>query len=186
MNKCQGTLIRRTPLTESSLIVTWCTAGHGIVRAVAKGARRPKSAFAGKLDLFFETEFEIARSRKSDLHVLRDLAVTSPRLGLRDSYLQTLAASYFVQLLDLVAEPETPIAPLHDLLVRGLDYLEGARPDHRAVLHFETQLAESLGVLDPACSAARTLAGLYHRLPPIREELLRLVAEGPTNVPPGR
>ena len=174
MNKCRGTLIRRTPLTESSLIVTWCTAGHGIIRAVAKGARRPKSPFAGKLDLFYETEFEIARSRKSDLHVLRELVVTAPRLGLRDSYAQTLGASYFVQLLDLVAEPETPIAPLHDLLGRALDYLERNRPDRRGVLHFETELARNLGVLDPDRAAAETLAGLYRRLPATRGELLEL------------
>lgn len=175
MNKCQGTIIRRIPLTETSLIVTWCTERHGIIRAVAKGARRPKSAFAGKLDLFFETEFEIARSRKSDLHVLRDLVVHSPRLGLRASYAQTLAASYFVQLLDLVAEPETPIAPLHSLLARGLDYLSDHPPNRRAVLHFETQLAAELGVLDPDCPAAQTLAGIYHRLPKVREELLQRV-----------
>jgi DNA repair protein RecO (recombination protein O) len=175
MNKCQGTIIRRTPLTESSQIITWCTEGHGIIRAVAKGARRPKSAFAGKLDLFFETEFEIARSKKSDLHILRDLVVTSPRFGLRDSYLQTLAASYFVQLLDLVAEPETPIAPLHNLLARALDYLESSKPDRRAVIHFETQLATSLGVLDPECPAAETIAGIYNRLPKSRSELLERI-----------
>ncbi len=176
MNKCEGTIIRRIPLTETSLIVTWCTAQHGIIRAVAKGARRPKSAFAGKLDLFYETEFEIVRSRKSDLHMLRDLVVHTPRLGLRSSYAQTLAASYFVQLLDLVAEPETPIAPLHDLLVRGLDYLTDNVPDRRAVLHFETQLATSLGVLDPDCPAAQSLAGIYHRLPKARTELFARIS----------
>ena len=154
MNKCRGTLIRRCKLTESSLIVSWCTAEHGIVRTVAKGARRPKSPFAGKLDLFVEAEFEIARSQKTDLHTLRDLAITNPRFQLRDSYLQTLAATYFVQLLDQVVEPETPIAPLHDLLSRALQYLAGSKPDRRAVLHYETQLAESLGVLDPERPAA--------------------------------
>ena len=173
--KCRGTLIRRSPLTETSLLVSWCTVEHGIIRAVAKGARRPKSAFAGKLDLFFETEFEVAASKKSDLHTLRDLVVTDSRFGLRDSYVQTLAATYFVQLLNQVAEPETPIAPLHDLLVRGLDYLNTRKPTPRAVLHFETQLTESLGVNDPDCPAAQTLAGLYHKLPKSRAELFELI-----------
>ena len=177
MSKCRGTLIRRTPLTESSLIVSWCTKEHGIVRCVAKGARRPKSPFAGKLDLFVEAEFEIARSKKSDLHVLRDLSVTDPRLGLRGSYLQTLAATYFVQLLALVAEPETPISPLYDLLERALTYLKDAQPDRRAVLHFEKELARALGVLDPSCPAAQTLAGLYHRLPKSRADLLARVGD---------
>jgi DNA repair protein RecO (recombination protein O) len=173
--KCRGTLIRRSPLTETSLVVTWCTVEHGIIRAVAKGARRPKSAFAGKLDLFFETEFEVAASKKSDLHTLRDLKVTDPRPGLRESYVQTLAATYFVQLLNQVAEPETPIAPLHDLLVRGLDYLNHQKPKRKAVLHYEKQLAHALGILDPEQPAAQTLAGLFHRLPKSRSELLDLL-----------
>ena len=54
--KTRGTLIRRSPLTETSLIVHWCTHDHGIVKTVAKGARRPKSLFAGKLDLFYLCE----------------------------------------------------------------------------------------------------------------------------------
>lgn len=173
--KCHGTVIRRHPLTETSLIVVWCTAEHGIIRAVAKGARRPKSPFAGKLDLFFETEFEIAASKKSDLHVLRDLVVSDPRLPLRDSYPQTLAATYFVQLLDLVAEPETPIAPLYDLLSRGLDYLGNNQPNLRALLHYEKELAKALGIHDPDSPAAQTLAGLYHRLPKSRAELFALL-----------
>ncbi len=173
--KCRGTLIRRTPLTETSLIVTWCTREHGIVRAVAKGARRPKSPFAGKLDLFFDTEFEVAASRKSDLHVLRDLAVLDPRQGLRASYAQTLAASYFVQLLDIVAEPETPIAPLCDLLERALDYTAARRPERRAVTYFEAELARELGIAEPGRPADESLAGMFQRLPKSRRELLDLL-----------
>jgi hypothetical protein len=41
--------IRLTRLTETSLIVHWFTEGHGLIKTVAKGARSPKSAFAGKL-----------------------------------------------------------------------------------------------------------------------------------------
>jgi DNA repair protein RecO (recombination protein O) len=56
MNMEQGCaiLVRKTKLTESSLIVTWLTKDHGLVRTVAKGARTPKSRFAGHLVLFFK------------------------------------------------------------------------------------------------------------------------------------
>ena len=49
-------LLRRIKLTESSLIVTWFTEAHGKLKTVAKGARRPRSPFAGRLDLFFAAE----------------------------------------------------------------------------------------------------------------------------------
>jgi DNA repair protein RecO (recombination protein O) len=52
MDKAHGIVIRLTKLTETSLIVHWCTREAGLLKTVAKGARRPKSPFAGKLDLF--------------------------------------------------------------------------------------------------------------------------------------
>ena len=175
MEKCKGTIIRRIPLTESSLIINWCTEDHGILKTVAKGARRPKSPFAGKLDLFCEAEFAIIRSKKSDLHPLRELSLTSLRSGLRQSYLQTLAATYFVQLLNLVTEPETPITSLNNLLNRALNHLEKTLPDMKAILHYEKQMAQLLGILDPDQAPAKNLEQAGHRLPKTRIELFRLI-----------
>lgn len=175
MEKCKGTIIRRIPLTESSLIINWCTEDHGILKTVAKGARRPKSPFAGKLDLFCEAEFAIIRSKKSDLHPLRELSLTSLRSGLRKSYLQTLAATYFVQLLNLVTEPETPITSLNNLLNRALNHLEKTLPDMKAILHYEKQMTQLLGILDPDQAPAKNLEQAGHRLPKTRMELFRLI-----------
>jgi len=170
--KAHGTLIRRTPLTETSLIVHWCTHENGMVKTVAKGARRPKSPFAGRLDLFFHCELEIHPAREGDLHILKDLAVLRPRLGLRRNYLQTLAASYFVKLIDLVTEDGTPLPDLADLLDRGLDYLEDRDADLRAVLHFEKQLAGFLGVTEPGIEPYRCIGRHFGGVSPLREELM--------------
>ena len=70
-----GIILRTRPLTETSLIVNWLTAEHGRISTVAKGARRPKSAFAGKLDLCYEAEFTFTRSRRSELHALREVSM---------------------------------------------------------------------------------------------------------------
>lgn len=169
-----ATLIRRLPLTESSLIVHWCSDEYGIVKCVAKGARRPKSLFAGKLDLFYRCEIEIVPARKGDLHILKDVAVRNSRLELRKTYRQTLAASYFVKLLETVAEIESPIADLADLLERGLDYLLTHPPDRRAVLHFEKQLASMLGILETGVDPASSISDTFGKLPKQREELMKL------------
>lgn len=170
--KTRGTLIRKTPLTETSLIVRWCTADLGILKTVAKGARRSKSPFAGKLDLFFLCEMEIHPSKKSDLHILKELTVERPRLALRNTYLQTLAASYFVRLIDRVAEAETPIPEIADLLDRGLNYLEENDADRRAVLHFEKQLVQSLGIAAQDSSPVTTISAQFGAIPSQREELM--------------
>ena len=150
----------------------WSTVDHGIIRTVAKGALRPKSGFAGKLDLFFKLELSYVPSRSSSLHTLSEVALLDPRLGLRESYVQTLAASYFTKLLLQVTEEETPLGDLEHLLERALGYLANQRPNQRAVYFFENELAKLLGLGD---CGAEAIGATYGRIPSIRKELLQKV-----------
>ena len=177
LEKTRAILIRRHRLTETSLIVHWCSPELGLIKTVAKGALRPKSGFAGKLDLFFDAEIEFVRSRKSDLHILKELDVIDARFGLRGSYLQTLAAAYFVQLLELVAEKDTPIPEIHDLLGRALDHVTKQKPVLRSVTYFEKELVEHLGIGQPLLSPDAAIRALYHKLPAGRDELLELMRD---------
>src|SRR5207302_4043038 len=68
-----GLILRTRPLTETSLIIHWLTPDLGRIATVAKGARRPKSPFRGKLDLFYLADFSFSRSRRSELHNLREV-----------------------------------------------------------------------------------------------------------------
>jgi len=154
------------------MIVHWCTHENGIVKTVAKGARRPKSPFRGKLDLFYLCEVEIHPARKGDLHILKDLSIERPRLGLRANYLRTLAASYFIKLIEQIAEPDTPLPELADLLDRGLNYLEENDAGMRAILHFEKQLATELGIIEPGVDPHRCILEVSGKLPSQREELI--------------
>ena len=45
-----GIILRVFPLTETSVVVHWFTSDKGRIATVAKGARRPKSNFQGKLE----------------------------------------------------------------------------------------------------------------------------------------
>src|SRR5438046_8738329 len=66
----EAILIRKRKFSDTRLIVSWCTDAFGCVETVAKGARRLKSPFAGKLDLFLAAGMSILRSRKTDLHTI--------------------------------------------------------------------------------------------------------------------
>lgn len=156
MEKTIGTIIRLTKLTESSLIVHWCTADAGIIKTVAKGGRRAKSQFAGKLDLFIEADLVWSPARTGELHKLFELDVSNYRQGLRKSYGQTVAATYFCQLVDQVIEPQVPTPEFFDLLSKGLDYL-CEKADMRIVRHFEKRIAEHLGILTEDGDAAHAI-----------------------------
>ena len=86
-------LLRKTRFSETSLIVTWFTRDLGRLKTVVKGALRPKSRFAGALDLFFDCEISIARSAKSELHTLREVVLVPKGGELRDKFLELAAGA---------------------------------------------------------------------------------------------
>lgn len=174
MAKSIAILIRKIPLTDTSLIVHWCSADLGLIKTVARGARRPGSPLGGQLDLFYDIEIEYSPAKRGDLHTLKEASVLNYRHGLQTSYLRVLAASYFVRLIEIVSERETPIELLHDLLQRALNWLCDNEPNLKGVLHFEKEVARHLGLWpehDPA-PPLRSLQDVYHKIPEQRLLLL--------------
>lgn len=168
----QGTIIRLTRLTDTSLIVHWFTDGHGLIKTVAKGARRPKSPFAGQIDLFFTGEITYQPARRGELHALREVFIRHWREGLRKNYCATLLAAYCCQLLESAVEPDHPEPELHHLLQRALDHIAVCEPSLRALRHFERELARLLGVSHHLQPADLSLHHALGALPASRGELL--------------
>ena len=172
-------LLRKRKFSDTSLIVSWCTETRGCIQTVAKGARRTKTPFAGKLDLFFETEISIVPSRRSTLHTLAEVVVKNPFVGIRQNYLRTQTAAYFVELIEICTERDHHEPELFGLLRRAFGYLDGNDPNLRAVSHFETELARITGVhqekkfnADPAFA----LGDLFGKLPLSRTPLLKILS----------
>lgn len=172
MERSRGILTRLTKLTDTSFIVHWFTEGEGLIKTAAKGARNPKSPFAGKLDLFYETEFEWVRSRKSDLHVLREVSVIATRESIRRNYNAMLLSGYCCRLLELLVERDHPEPELFDLLRRALNHTAEKGASARALRHFEHETARILGLSNNRRQAAPVLREHLGCLPPQRGQLL--------------
>src|SRR5258706_14789866 len=99
-----GLVLRIRPLTETSLIVHWLTPTLGRLATVAKGARRPKSPFRGRLDLFYLADFSFSRSRSSELHNLREVAIREAHSFLRQDIAYLRQAAYCVNLIEQATE----------------------------------------------------------------------------------
>ncbi|MGC6459954.1 MAG: DNA repair protein RecO [Akkermansiaceae bacterium] len=168
----RGTIIRLTKLTETSLIVHWMTERSGLIKTVAKGARRARSPLAGRLDLFVRADFQWSRSRKSELHTLGEVTVTNYRRGLRERYRDTVVAGYFGQLLELVLEMDHEEAGLDNLLDRALGYLEEKGADRWAFDFFELEVARLLGFGRAGPIGIREV---YGKLPKSRDHCLDLL-----------
>ncbi|QJE96100.1 DNA repair protein RecO [Luteolibacter luteus] len=172
MEHCHGTLIRLTKLTDTSWIVHWFTDGHGLIKTVAKGARSPKSPFAGKLDLFFDAEITWARARSGELHSLREVSVMNTRESIRGDYNAMLLSGYCCRLLELAVERDHPEPELSDLLRRALDYVSTRGASVKAMQHFEQEMARKLGISKERRQATTSLRDALGSLPPQRAQLL--------------
>jgi DNA repair protein RecO (recombination protein O) len=140
-----GLILRTRPLTETSLIVHWLTAGAGRLATVAKGARRHKSPFQGKLDIFYQADFSFARSRRSELHTLREVRLLETREAIRQNLLRLQQAAYATALVEQITETDTPLPEIYELVRGFLDGLCRAEPSPALVLAFELKALRETG-----------------------------------------
>jgi DNA repair protein RecO (recombination protein O) len=141
-----GLVLRTRPLTETSLIVHWLTPDLGRVVTVAKGAHRAKSPFRGKLDLFYLADFSFSRSRRSELHTLREVSLRETHSGLRKDLGRLQQGAYCAALVEQATETETPLPHVFALMIGFLGHLV-ARPQEAAtVFSFELKLLTELGL----------------------------------------
>ena len=140
-----GIILRTRPLTETSLIVHWLTPELGRIATVAKGARRPKSPFAGKLDLFYAADFSFSRSRSSDLHNLREVKLHETHGAIREDILKLQQAGYVAAFIEQATETETPLPEIYELVRGFLKLLCGQAPLPQNLFALELKLLRELG-----------------------------------------
>ena len=154
----RGLVMRTRPLTETSLIVHWLTPDLGRLATVAKGARRPKSPYAGKLDLFYLADFSFTRSRRSDLHTLREVNLRETHGALREDFVKLQHAAYATACLELATETDTPLPEIYELTSGFLDWLCRSEPQVQSIFAFELKLLHELG-LEPDLEESRLAPG---------------------------
>lgn len=163
-----GVVLRCRPLTETSLIVEWLTPDLGRLSTVAKGARRPKSPFVGKLDLFYLADFSFQRSRRSQLHTLREVNLRQPHSALRRELACLQQASYCAALVELGTEPESPLPGVFRLMCDLLQTLTQRPPQVQTLFAFELRFLDELG-LGPDLEATGLSPGARQVLRMVRQ-----------------
>lgn len=158
LERATGIVLRTRPLTETSLIVHWLTEDLGRVATVAKGARRPQSPFRGQIDLFYVAEFSFARSRRSELHTLREARLLNANALLRRDLEPLEQAAYCARLIEQSTETETPMPGLYHIFSTLLEALPHQPAQSQALFAFEMKFLQELG-LAPDLADARLSPG---------------------------
>jgi DNA repair protein RecO (recombination protein O) len=174
----RGYVIGRMPFGNTSLIVRALTHPGGRLTFMAKGATRPKSPFAGQIDLFYLADFLYVPARTGEMHTLREMKLVEPHLGLRRSYANLLTAQYFAALIETATESGTPLGEEFTLFGKAIAYLCETEVTWRAVERFEQRVLTLAGVANREHDLPRAFALLHHAVPSLRGDLLKLLAAG--------
>lgn len=140
----QGIVLRSYPFGDADRVVVLLSPNHGKLRTVAKGIRKTKSRFGGRLEPFTHVDLVLYEGRNLD--TITQVAVLEPFPRLRADLDSVVAAGTMVEAADAVAQEGESSMRLFLLLHRGLRVLEagGSAPD--LITSFLLKLADTVGV----------------------------------------
>lgn len=119
----QGIILRTMRLGEADRIVTLLTQGSGKVRAVAKGVRKTKSRFGGRLEPFTHVDVLLYRGRELD--IVTQCEIISSFRAVREDYSRFAAGEAILEVTDKVAEERERNVRQFMLLLGALRALAG-------------------------------------------------------------
>ena len=172
----RGFVVWLMPFGNTSLIVRCLSREAGRLTFMAKGATRPKSPFAGQMDLFYLADFLYQPARTGEMHALREVKLVEAHLGLRRWYANLLAAQYFVALIETVTESGTPVEEEYTLFAKALGYLCETEISWRAVERFEQRILTLAGIARADRDLPEAFRALHHAVPSLRDDLLKQLA----------
>jgi DNA repair protein RecO (recombination protein O) len=140
----QGIVLRGYPFGEADKVVVLLSPNHGKVRAVAKGIRKTKSRFGGRLEPFTHVDVLLYEGRNLD--TITQVSVVEAYSHIRLDLDRVLAGGTMIEAVDAVAQEGAGSHRQFLLLQRGLRALE-AGPVHPDLLAaFLLKLAAIIGV----------------------------------------
>lgn len=157
--KTEAIVIRRANLGEADRVVTLFTRERGKLSTVAKGARKPRSRFAGRLELFTQLHALLAQGRTLD--VISQVDVIDPFAALRADLARMGAASFVAEVTDK-ATPDREAQPaIYTALRQALRMISAGDPEI-TVIWYAAQILSLSGygpVVDRCVVCGKTVAG---------------------------
>lgn len=114
----QGVVLRTYRLGEADRIVVIATRTSGKVRAVAKGVRKTRSKFGGRLEPVSHVALQLYEGR--DLDVVTQAEVIDHFRAIREDLERLTKATTLLEAVDQVAQEGEPDARLYTMLVGAL------------------------------------------------------------------
>lgn len=147
LSKDQAICIRATDYSETSQIVTLFARDSGKFSAIAKGSKRPKSAFNGPLETLSTGRIVFSSSQAASLATLTEFQPTHILPGLRRNLAALNAALFAAELVGSLTTENDPNPPLYDDFLLLLETCAAAddSPVLRRLVAFQLNLLQHIG-----------------------------------------
>ena len=157
----QGIVLRSYPFGEADRVVVLLSPNRGKIRTVAKGVRKTKSRFGGRLEPLTHVDLVLYEGRNLD--TITQVAVLEPFPHLRTDLDAVVTAGTMVEAVDAVAQEDEASMRLFLLLHRGLRSLEAGERSKGLTTSFLLKLAEVVGVAPAlqACASCGRVEDLH-------------------------
>jgi DNA repair protein RecO (recombination protein O) len=156
--KTRAFVLRARNLGEADKIFTLFTQARGKIAAVAKGVRRVKSHFTGRLEFMSEAQLSMHRGRNLDVITGADI-VTQHWSRLTDP--AAFATAHVVaELVDAFCELDLPIPEIYGLLQGAVGAVAATEDPAGLLPRFELRLLAALGYAPEADVCVRCGAPL--------------------------
>lgn len=161
--KTEGIVLRSIRYGEADRILHLYTANRGRLNAIAKGSRKPRSRFGGRLEPFFRLDLVLHQGR-GDLATVTGAATLDGYSSLRASGPAIGAASRACDAVLRLLDSTEPNRAAYNLLCRYLSLLDagGSGPEEGVAAHsraaglaFRLKLALAAGFAPELASCAR-------------------------------
>ena len=148
IEKVNAIVLRISPFSMTSHVVTWLTENGMILRTVIKGATRSKSTFLGQYDLFYTCEVLYYHTRGSrEVYIAKECTPLKLRESFRSNWRCTQCASWFSFLIQYTAGSYNYNSDIFNLLEETLDFIHTQKYTYPIVFaRFETQLLNEIGI----------------------------------------
>jgi DNA repair protein RecO (recombination protein O) len=159
--KEEAVVLRAYDLGEADRILSLITAGRGLRRAVAKGIKRTKSKFGGRLEPFTHLHTVLHEGRNLDTVVQAE--IIHSHAPLRADFSKFLYGEAMLEMIEKSLHENQCIPRLFDALCITLDILEGDVSDPALLLAaFEFKVCALIGYhphLDHCLHCGRMIEG---------------------------
>jgi len=139
----QGIILKQTKLGEFDKIVTIYTPELGKLRAVAKGACRPRSKLGGNVEPLTHSLLLLAKGRNLD--IITQGQTINGFLALKSDLWRMACGLYILELIDSFTVEGSENRPLFDLLLDILNQLSEPDSNETVLRYFELHLLHYLG-----------------------------------------